>query len=468
MFPQAIGLYVHIPFCVQKCAYCDFLSFPADSTTQQRYVDALCREIRMAARICAAQASDPASHAENGNPGPEGLPRIRSIFFGGGTPSVLPAEQITQILSEIRSGFTIEEGAEITIEANPGTVDLEKLSTYRIQGINRISFGCQSFRENELHLLGRIHTPEEIRESVRFAREAGFTNLNLDLISALPGQSLESWEENLRQAIALSPEHISAYSLILEEGTPLYEKLQCMRAAEKEKKTSCGGPTSEHISLSVIPQLPDEDTERAMADRTTEILREAGYAQYEISNYAKPGYACYHNVGYWTGIPYIGFGLGAASFLPCSLAEHLLAGRRVLPREGLETNDSLDYPVEDEQTGTEEELFPRMGERPQEAWARFNNTGDLARYLAEGPGAEDVQILHTRDLESEAMILGLRMTCGVLESDFRARFGEGPEEVFGEVIEKYAATGLLKRENGRIFLSPRGLAVSNRILADFL
>ena len=266
MEKKELELYVHIPFCVKKCAYCDFLSAPADDGAKRQYTDALIREITAV---------------------PEGQDSIvTTVFFGGGTPSVLPGEWTAEIMETLKKKFTFAPDAEISTEANPGTVDREKLRLWRESGINRVSFGCQSSSNEELRMLGRIHTWKDFLESFDLARESGFDNINVDLMSGLPGQSLAMWETTLRRTVRLKPEHISAYSLIVEEGTPF---------------------------ASMQLDLPDEDTERRMYARTGEILGEHGYRRYEISNYALPGRECRHNIGYWIRTDYLGLGLGASS-----------------------------------------------------------------------------------------------------------------------------------------------------------
>lgn len=367
-------IYIHIPFCVRKCAYCDFLSFPADGDVQRRYKDALVQEIRGS------------QYAADGDVG--------SIFIGGGTPSVLPAYYIEEILSAIREKWTVLPDAEITIEANPGTVDREKLQVYKRAGISRISFGCQSAEDGELQLLGRIHSWKDFLESFALAREAGFSNINVDLMSALPGQSADSWEQTLRKVAELSPEHISAYSLIIEEGTPFFE------IYGQGNKASL---------------LPDEDEERLMYERTAQILETYGFHRYEISNYAKEGRECRHNTGYWTGVPYIGVGLGASSY----------SGSR-----------------------------------------RWKNTDNLAAYLKGDHTPQDVEELSLREQEAEFMILGLRMTAGVSGSEFRQRFGEDMEEICGDILNKYEQMGFMKRTTDRIAFTGSGISVSNVILAD--
>lgn len=260
-------LYVHIPFCVRKCLYCDFLSFPGQEKEQKLYTEALIREI------------------ENTRTNRE---RISSLFIGGGTPSILPADEMGRIFRALFEVFSFEKDCEITIEANPGTLTMEKLKAYKGMGINRISIGCQSMDDRELGMLGRIHRGEEFMDSYSLARQAGFDNVNVDLMSAIPGQDFKSWEANLRQIAELRPEHISAYSLIIEEGTP--------------------------FATANLP-LPSEEEERLMYDNTGRILEEYGYRQYEISNYAFPGKECRHNTGYWKRVNYLGIGLGAASLL---------------------------------------------------------------------------------------------------------------------------------------------------------
>ena len=272
---KPLGLYVHIPFCVQKCKYCDFLSAPADDATKKRYVDALCKEIEGYKQLTKEY-------------------RLATIYFGGGTPSVLDVSFIEQILDAVKKSFFADmAAAEVTLEVNPGTASLEKLKRYKELGINRLSIGVQSSKEDELKLLGRIHSFEEAKQTVLWAREAGFANLSLDLMSALPGQSLENYKENVEAILALNPEHISSYSLIVEEGTPFYNQY-----AEGMPKES---------------ELPDEETDRAMYAYTKERLAQAGYHRYEISNYAKQGYESRHNSSYWIGTEYLGIGLGASS-----------------------------------------------------------------------------------------------------------------------------------------------------------
>lgn len=369
-----LELYVHIPFCVRKCQYCDFLSGPSDEETKDRYIEALLKEIRAA------------EHTENYE--------IVSVFIGGGTPSALKAEAIASIMRTLQEQFFFCEDAEVTIEANPGTVDLEKLTIYRNVGINRLSLGLQSTDAEELKLLGRIHSYEEFLKSYEWAREAGFSNINIDLMFAIPGQTGEAWRQHLYQVAELNPEHISAYSLIIEEGTPFAEQ-----------------------NL----DLPDEDTEYQMYEDTAEILERYGYRQYEISNYAKQGYMCRHNAGYWQRREYLGFGLGASS------------------------------------------LYGGM---------RFSNTHQMQEYLKESRNPDqirkDVTVLSRNEQIEEFMFLGLRMTEGISEKEFEENFDVRLMDVYGDILQKYEETGFMEHIETKWRLTRKGIHVSNHILADFL
>ncbi len=272
---KELEIYIHIPFCVQKCRYCDFLSGPADNETKERYMEALCQEI-----------SEKSAEYN--------VYRVTSVFIGGGTPTVVRPEWIERVMELLKKRFHIEDAAEITIEMNPGTVDRRALEMYHKAGINRLSIGLQSARDKELVMLGRIHSYEQFLEAYFTAREIGFSNINVDVMSGLPGQTLESYMETLKKVTELNPppEHISAYSLIVEEGTPFYE------AYEREELN-----------------LPEEETDRAMYEATRVFLQKKGYERYEISNYAQKGFECRHNVGYWKRKNYVGFGMGAASLV---------------------------------------------------------------------------------------------------------------------------------------------------------
>ena len=266
-----LSVYIHIPFCVRKCLYCDFLSAPAQRQQQIDYVDALCREVVIESKSYVNYET-------------------QTVFFGGGTPSVLEGEDICRILETLHKYYNFSQDCEITIEVNPGTVTKEKLSAYHKAGINRLSIGLQSTVDSELKALGRIHDYAAFLETHEIAVKSGFNNINIDLMSAIPGQTLQSYKETLEKIVNLkpAPPHISAYSLIIEEGTPFAEK---------------------------TPELPDEDSEREMYKITNAFLSKHGYHRYEISNYAKEGYECRHNQVYWRRGDYVGFGIGAASLV---------------------------------------------------------------------------------------------------------------------------------------------------------
>ena len=273
---KKLGIYIHIPFCVRKCAYCDFLSAPAGEATRSAYVRALREEIRSAGEL-------------------DEIYEGATVFFGGGTPSLLTGKELAGILDEVSRRLLLRSDAEITVECNPGTLNREKLEIYKRAGINRLSIGLQSADNRELKTLGGIHTWEQFLENYELVRKIGFRNVNIDLMSALPGQTREDWLSTLEKVTALDPEHISAYSLIIEEGTPFYEKYREDGPEEKE--------------------LPGEDLDRIMYEDTKAFLHEKGYERYEISNYARPGYECRHNCSYWERLDYKGFGIGAASLL---------------------------------------------------------------------------------------------------------------------------------------------------------
>ena len=272
---KPLELYLHIPFCVRKCRYCDFLSGPADVCTQDGYMEALLTEMRGRSAECAEYEVD-------------------TVFIGGGTPSVVKPEWIQKVMDTIREYYRLSPEAEITMEMNPGTVSSDGLKVYRKAGINRLSIGLQSANEDELFRIGRIHTFAQFQKTYREAVQAGFTNINVDVMSALPEQTVESWRRTLEAVLALEPipQHISAYSLIVEEGTPLYDM--------QEQGTLI---------------LPDEDSERQMYALTEELLGQYGFRRYEISNYAGEGYECRHNCGYWRRREYLGLGTGAASLM---------------------------------------------------------------------------------------------------------------------------------------------------------
>lgn len=377
---EAISLYVHIPLCVKKCAYCDFASFVGRLSQRARYVEAVCRELRAQAAFF-------------------GRRRVRTVFLGGGTPTLLTGAQVQRLLDAARAAFDIAPDAEITMEGNPGTLTMDNLRAYRAAGVNRLSLGVQSFDDGLLAAVGRIHTAAQAKEAVRMARSAGFDNLNLDLMYGLPGQQPAQWARTLGEAIALAPEHLSCYSLILEEGTPLHDA----------------------VLAGACAPLPDEDALLKMDDITAAHMGEAGYAQYEVSNYARPGRACRHNLVYWACLPYLGVGLGAHSDLD---------GRRF-------------YNPDD-----------------WEAYLRVAESGETARE-AEGEQSREARMF-------ERMMMGLRMVRGVDAARFARDFGAAPEAVWPETIARMTRGGLMAREHDRLRLTPRGMQVMNAVLVAMM
>ena len=403
MTDRELELYVHIPFCVRKCAYCDFLSFPSGTRERKEYVDALIREIE--------------SRKENYTDC-----RVSTVFLGGGTPSVLDGEDTARLFDALYRNFTFMENPEITIEVNPGTVTGEKVASWRKSGINRISIGLQSVNDDELRMLGRIHTYREFLDTYSLVRDAGFDNVNIDLISAIPGQTVKSWEKTLRTVAELAPEHLSAYSLIIEEGTPFFD----MYGENQDRHEGDHSDwENSRKSTDALPTLPDEEEDRKIYEQTAVILNEYGYHRYEISNYAKQGYECRHNLGYWERKEYLGLGLGASSLI----------------RE-----------------------------------TRFHNTADMKKYMdafsegtpAENGCGEEVESLSRDEQRAEFMILGLRKTAGISAEEFRRLYGLGIEEVYGEQIRRFEKDGLMTERDGMIRLTPRGIDVSNYVFCEFL
>ena len=415
---RELSIYIHIPYCVRKCLYCGFLSFPVgsglltDSTAMtdkgfrldgkdsdgrtagdiESYVNLLKREITL-------EADSYSSH------------RVISVFWGGGTPSLLGAAAVTEVMETLRDRYHMAADAEITIEANPGTVTTDKLREYITAGINRISIGLQSADDRELARIGRIHDYQAFLETYRMAREAGFGNINIDLMAALPGQSVKSYEETLGRVAALWPEHISAYSLILEEGTPLYERQGEYR-------------------------FPTEEEDREMYLLTDSCLASCGYHRYEISNYAREGFECRHNKVYWQRGDYVGFGLGAASMVD---------------------NIRWSNPTEPERyvayvTGLEKESDKTTGQ---------TSAGKTGSFPVR-------QILTGEEQMEEFMFLGLRMMCGVSRQAFQEQFDRQIEEVYGEVLRKMYRQNLLVCESDHIKLTTLGIDVSNYVMAEFL
>ena len=376
-------LYIHIPYCRQKCRYCDFASYPGQKNSMPAYVDALLREADM---MAVTAKNTP----------------IQTVFIGGGTPSILPANLLDGILSGLRQRFNIPAGIEFTTEANPGTLTEEWLEAALSSGVNRLSMGMQACQPSLLRTLGRIHTHQDVVDSVALARRMGVNNLSVDLMFGLPGQTPAMWRESLQAALDLGVEHLSCYGLIPEEGTPLFDDLEAGRLS-----------------------LPDEADERSMYDDTLTFLSQQGYQQYEISNFAKPGYECRHNIGYWTRVPYIGLGASAASFLP-----NKSGGLRL-------TNPAS--------------IHDYIAMAEEQAWRRRERTSLLPE-----------------DARFESLMLGLRMTRGVSEADFTAMHGMTLDTYCGEILRQQEKRGLLVHQDGRWALTRRGMDVQNAILVEIM
>jgi len=378
------GLYVHIPFCIRKCYYCDFNSFRLRGPERDHFLDLLEQEAdRWAARLEAAG----------------GVPVLDTLYVGGGTPTTLEAGQLARLFGALRQRFPLAPQAEITVEANPGTLTLEKLAALREAGVNRLSLGAQVFDDGLLRRLEREHDAAAIETSVALAREAGIPSLNLDLIFALPGQDLRGWRATLQRALALEPDHLSCYSLIIEEGTPFYRWHQMGR----------------------LPR-PDEEEELAMYQAAIEAAEGAGLAQYEISNFARPGHQSRHNLIYWRNQPYLGLGPGAHSWW-----------------EGVR----------------------RANLGPLPAYEAALQAGRL-------PLEREEPISRALEMD-ETMFLGLRLTReGVDRAAFRARFGTEPEAVYGLAIDRLVRLGLLEADAHRIRLTRQGVPVANQVFLAFL
>ncbi|EGT4143456.1 oxygen-independent coproporphyrinogen III oxidase [Clostridium perfringens] len=373
-----ISLYIHIPFCAQKCLYCDFPSFARKDHLRKAYIEALNKEI--------ISLREKHNNLE-----------INTIFIGGGTPSVLEADELECLLKEVAK-LNMAKDIEYSMECNPGNLTEEKLEVMKKYGVNRISMGLQAKQDNLLKGLGRIHNYKTFKENFLLAKKVGFNNINVDLMFGLPNQRLNEWEETLREIISLEPAHISAYSLIIEEGTAFYNLY------ENDKL-----------------KLPTEEEERKMYHLAKKILEENGFNQYEISNYAKEGKECRHNLAYWNMDNWIGVGSAAASYIN---------GKRI------------------------------------------KNISSVEKYInsinEKGEAVEEIINNSKNDNMEEFMFMGLRKINGIDENEFKKRFSMNINDVYGEILNKYIGEGILIRESGRIFLSEKGIEISNIIMADFL
>lgn len=372
---KEVALYIHIPFCKQKCFYCDFPSYARKDDLMSDYIEALLIELKEKIKAY----------------------KVRSLFIGGGTPSYLNEENLRKLMKVMKNINFIED-AEKTIECNPGTVSEEKFNIMKEGGINRLSFGLQTTKNNLLKGIGRIHTFEAFKDNYNLARSVCFNNINIDMMFGLPNQSVKDWTDSLEEVAKLNPEHISAYSLIIEEGTPFYK----LYNEDKLK-------------------LPSEEEEREMYKKCKDILIENGYHQYEISNYAKEGKECLHNEVYWMCDEYIGVGASSSSYID---------GKRI------------------------------------------KNIDDLREYIKRIGISEsivDEEIINTKndDIE-EFMFMGLRMNCGIKEEEFKRRFHTDIDNVYKDVIEGNINKGLLERKRGRIYLTDKGIELSNMVMSDMI
>ncbi len=392
------SIYFHIPFCTHRCAYCDFNTYAGQEGLIPGYVEALCNEIEFIGRSL-----------------PPGPSPIHTIFFGGGTPSLLSTEQFASILRGVHTFFDLREDVEITIEANPGTVSFDDLQHLRALGINRVSLGVQSANSEELHLLERVHDFFDVIAAVSSARRAGFENLNLDLIYGLPEQTLTTWQTSIRNILDLGPEHISAYALTLEHGTPF-------------GRWSARG---------LLP-IPDPDLAADMYEWATETLESAGYVQYEISNWAKPGRQCIHNLQYWRGLPYFGLGAGAHGYANGYRYSNVLRIKTYIDRlRGIEYspddfhNASIGFPM--------------------------------------SPAAVNQHYQTKRDEMSEFMLTGLRLTSeGISSSVFRERFGLDITEVYSDEIDQLTNLGLIEWTGVILRLTRHGRILGNQAFVRFV
>ena len=380
MEQQPLGLYIHIPYCIHKCGYCDFNSHPIKQDEMDHYIDALVAEMKHYAKTYS-----------NTN-------IIRTIFLGGGTPTTLTVYQLERILKECVSEFTVASDAEITIEANPATIDIEQLKSIRQTGYNRISIGVQSFDKAELKLLDRAHGPEEIHSTVDRARKAGFDNLSLDLMFAVPNQSLSSWESNLNKALEKNPEHLSTYNLTIEQGTA-FSKLQS--------------------NGKLI--MPDDDHQLELYKRTIERLTKKGFHHYEISNFARRGKECKHNITYWENKNTLGLGAGASSYM----------------------------------NGT-----------------RFKNINLPAHYIRQVKekkiAVEHSETLEPRQAMGETIMLGLRLLQGISIHQFEKRFQISFINLFRNIISSLKEKELVIIEKDYLRLSPKGLFWADSVILEFI
>ncbi len=408
---KPLSLYVHIPFCVRKCLYCDFLSGPAGSEEKEQYVNLLIREIKLWGQQLGKEY------------------RLETIFLGGGTPSCLLPEQLRRIGEVIRENFHCGEVLEFTTEANPGTVTAEHIQAWKDMGINRVSLGLQSAQDQELSRLGRIHSYQDFLDTYMELQKAGYHNINVDLMSDIPGQTIESYQDTLEKITALKPQHISAYSLIVEPGTPFYE-----------------------MEEQGILERKEEDIERQLYEMTEVFLKEKGFEQYEISNYALKGKECRHNCVYWQGKEYLGVGLGASSYF-----------------KYYRFSNQITMKAYEEYIRKAEENVQSVGKENLRMQPASANTDKEQLGWKEWEFADIISVSKKEQME-EFMFLGLRMKRGISKKEFKERFLVEIESVYGKVFSELFHKQLLAEDDSqeRIYLTPKGIDLSNMVLAEFL
>lgn len=411
---NTLSLYIHFPFCVRKCQYCDFLSGPGTAEAMSSYINDLKNEIAFRGHFFQNQ-------------------QVVSIFFGGGTPSLLSGMQMNEIISCILSNFSLNSHAEITCECNPGTLSEDKLNRFLNAGINRLSIGLQSANDTELKMLGRIHCYAQFEHNYQLARQCGFKNINIDLMSALPGQSVASYEDTLDKVLSLEPEHISAYSLIIEEDTP--------------------------FAYALPASLPSEDDERLMYHLTKTKLAAHGYARYEISNYARPGFECQHNIIYWSRRNYLGLGLGSSSLID---AQRFCNPSDMKKYHELWSVDISAHQVYPQQSYIKQISVPKKTSELQQSGLNFS---DYDTFLH---GTEQLETLDTQAQMEEFMFLGLRLTKGISTKAFEDYFHTPIKAIYQAVIDKHLKDGTLILDGDRLYLSEYGMDVANYVMSDFI
>ncbi|MBR6915072.1 MAG: radical SAM family heme chaperone HemW [Clostridia bacterium] len=380
---KRLGIYVHVPFCISKCAYCDFNSFvPKSETVMTEYVDAVISHMADYREAGRGYVAD-------------------SVYFGGGTPTALPQRELRRLVSSVSKNFDVSKKAEFTVEVNPGTADLSLFKMMRRCGVNRISMGLQSADNRELAALSRCHTRQEFVDSFRLARQAGFDNISVDLMFGIPGQTMASLLKSLSFVMMLEPEHVSLYNLKIEPGTPFYENRNELRAV-----------------------LPSEEVEFEMYRAAIDALEKRGYLQYEISNFARFGYRCLHNLKYWNCEEYLGFGVSAHSYFNSNRFAFI---------------DSVDRYI---------------------AAVKDKNSPVTV--------TKESETLEAREWMGEYIMLRFRLADGIGSVDFARRFGVSFESLYGRKIEKYVKDGFIEKREGSYALTPAGMFVSNYILSDIL